>query len=394
MDRRIDQSESGAAELISSIFKTPAKPLARGAWLWWFWLFFIHDENTKKTGRCRQIMILWSVKNDPDITCNGMRIRNSRIVADGQNFILDGAAAAWYFDGYEMHEGGDFVLERSGMKLSPKSRRLDAPGATPSSFSYSNGEYITKIKTGSHEFELRAKKTDPHPAVGPNHGHTPLFGSMEIEGTRLEILELGGCERNGTGGAGGKKKDGGKNSGRPHLKRIEGTAYFQKILLAAPPPQWYWGLYHFDDGSFATYMQVYAGRAALAHNLYGKPNLRKPSLSIKEDILVYHAPSGRVFEGNRLMVKPSKSDVAGCWKHQFVGGGKDFEVSGTAEGYAHACWTFEKNIGILPLRSTFKYNEYPAVLKKLEIRPTNKGEKSIILKNGVGNMENSWGFLI
>ena len=215
------------------------------------------------------------------------------------------------------------------------------------------------------------------------------MGGMEIEGTRIEIMELSGWEK-----IGGASKTG-KKSQKSHLKRIEGTAYFQKILLAAPPPQWYWGIYHFEDGSFATYMQVYAGRAALAHNLLGKPNLRTPSVSIKQDILIYHAPSGRVFEGNRLVVEPKRSDTPDCWVHKITGGGAGFELSGEAEGYAHACWTFQKSIGALPIRSTFKYNEYPAVMKRLEIKLGGAdGGKSIVLKNGVGNMENSWGFLI
>ena len=378
MDKTKNPRAGSDAERVSAIFKPPAKPLARGAWLWWFWLFFIHDENTKKSGKCRQIMILWSVKNDADIVCNGMRIKSSKITPAGKNYALDGAAAAWYYDGKRMREGAQFVLEKSKMILRPEAMELEAPGGTPSSFSLVNGDYVTKIRADDIEFELRAKKTDPHPAVGPTYGHTPLMGSMEIEGTRLEILELNGWE---------KKSNGNKT-------RIEGTAYFQKILLAAPPPQWYWGLYHFDDGSFATYMLAYAGRAALAHNLLGAPELRSPTLSIKQDILVYHAPSGQVYEGSRLALKPSRSAVKECWKHVFAGGGKDFEVKGEAEGYAHACWTFSKNIGNLPLRSTFKYNEYPAVMKRLEIVPLGKGRKTIVLENGVGNMENSWGFLI
>jgi len=364
----------GANSIIKSIWSVPKKPLAPGAWLWWFWLFFIHDENTKKTGKCRQIMILWSVKNDPDIKCNSLSITGAKnIVPNGENSILDGAAAAWYFDREKMHD--DIVLERSEMLLDAHNCSLTAPGKTPSSFYLENGNFITKIKTRDIEFNLVSKKTDPHEAVGPVYGRLPI-GPFEIEGTRLEILELSGTE----------KREGGKST------PIRGTSYFQKILLAAPPPQWYWGLYHFQDGSFATYMNVYIGRAALSANLFGEPNLKKPMLGFKEDIYVYHAPSKRFFEGHKLNVVPSKSTAPGCWEHSFTGGGEGFTVEGEAEGYAHSCWTFVKNIGVLPAKSTFKYNEYPSVLKKLQLN-LSTGEK-IILENGWGNMENSWGFII
>ena len=157
------------------------------------------------------------------------------------------------------------------------------------------------------------------------------------------------------------------------------------------PPQWYWGLYHFKDGSFATYMQAYGGRAFLAGNLYGNPSLKRPSFSIKEDILVYHAPSGRVFEGNRLKVRPEGLGN-GLWAHKFSGGGKDFEVEGVARAYSHSCWTFRKNIGMLPAKSTFKYNEYPAAMEGLKLKL--RGGEEIVLENGWGNMENTWGFII
>ncbi|VVC00321.1 Uncharacterised protein [uncultured archaeon] len=74
------------------------------------------------------------------------------------------------------------------------------------------------------------------------------------------------------------------------------------------------------------------------------------------------------------------------------GGGKGFRIGATAEAYSHSCWKFRKGIGPLPFRSTFKYNEYPATIRKLVLE-LDSG-KRIELKNGWGNMENAWGFLI
>ncbi|MFA6907433.1 MAG: hypothetical protein WC263_01255 [Candidatus Micrarchaeia archaeon] len=362
-------------ELLERIWQPPQEWKTPGAWLWWFWLFFIHDENTKKTGKCRQLMILWSIKNDKEILCNSLDIRAPVQLeprADG-TCALNGAAAAWYFDGEKMHEG--FVLEPSHMSLDRKRRSLLAPGKTPSSFAQHGEDFITKIKSGKTEFEFVARQIDMHPAVGPTHGDTSFPAGMRIEGTRIEILRLSGTERHN-----GKKR------------ALFGTAYFQKILLAAPPPPWYWGLYHFSDGSFFTYMVPYAGRAMLADNAWKGARLKKPSLPIKQDVFLYHAPSGRVFEGGRLAVAPGKIAGTENYKHELEGGGADFSIVATARAYSRACWSFRKKIGRLPARSNFKYNEYPSVLESLTL--TTNGGETISLKNGWGNMENSWGFII
>jgi hypothetical protein len=367
-----DNSATGNS-IVPTIF-TPPSWKTQGAWFWWFWLFFIHDENTVKTGKCAQLMILWSIKKDRQISCNGLdiQIQNQLEAKEGRKWQLNGAAAAWYFDGEKMHD--DFVLEKSQMQLDGKSLSLTAPGNTPSSFFLDGKDFVTKIKSGETEFEFRARQVDTHAAIGPNYGKTRLPLGMEIEGTRIENFHLSGTKRRGG-----------------ETKRINGTAYFQKILVAAPPPQWYWGLYHFADGSFFTYMLPYVGRAALSDNMLGSPSLKSPTTPLQQDITFYHAPSGRVFEGKKLKVMPKKigNDL---WSHEISGEGNGWRISATARAYAHSCWKFEKNISVLPARSTFKYNEYPSVLEKFQLR-TGAGE-TITLSNGWGNMENSWGFII
>lgn len=369
------KSPIGKKIALPGIWELQSDKLVPGAWLWWFWLFFIHDENTKKTGKCRQLMILWSVKNDRQITCNNLDIRVPKPISalpGGNAWALDGAAAAWYFDGEKMHD--NFVLEKSKMALDSGKKTLLAPGDTPSEFYLDGKEYVTKIKSGGRKFEFRATQEDKHPAVGPNHGQTRLPFGYGTEGTRIEVLQLRGTEK-----AGGK------------IKEIRGTAYFQKILLAMPPPQWYWGIYQFSDGSYFTYLQAYFGRALLAGNAGLNAALKKPTAPLNSDVCFYHAPTGRVFEGHTLSVEPKKlgNDL---WKHTLSGGGQDFEFSAEAASYAHSAWTFEKKIGPLPARSVFTYNEYPSVLSNLVLRL--KTGETIQMGKGVGNMENSWGFLL
>jgi len=366
--------EEARKKIARDIWAPPANWKVQGAWFWWFWLFFIHDEGTKRTGKCRQLMVIWSIKKDGHIACNSLEIRTKeQIEKIGEmQWKLNGAAAAWYFDGKEMHE--DFVLETSQMGLDGKKLELVAPGKNKSSFVLEGDEYVTKIKSKTHEFELRARQTDMHRAIGPVHGRSPLPFGMEVEGTRIERLELSGEE----------VQDGKRT-------KLRGTAYFQKILVAAPAPQWYWGLYHFSDGSFFTYMVPYVGRAMLADNAWKGAKLKKPTLPMQQDIMLYYAPSKKVFEGNSVHVLP-KSKGGRLWSHTVLGKGKGFEIEANADAYSHACWKFTKKVGVLPAKSSFHYNEYPAVLERLEVRM--ESGKRIVLQNGWGNMENSWGFLL
>lgn len=368
-----------ASRIINDIWTPPREWKTPGAWFWWFWLFFIHDKDTPKTGKCRQLMILWSIKKDPRISCNGLDIRiPEQLVKSGDGrWRLNGAAAAWYFDGKRMNE--DFILETTPMELDRKGRSLKAPGDTPSSFSLRGDEFITRLAgrdvSGRRiSFDFRAVQSDRHEAVGPAYGDTPFPFGMRGEGTMIERFDLKGTETSE-----GKKKP------------LRGTAYFQKILVAVPPPQWYWGVYHFEDGSILTFMVTYLGRAMFAGNVWKKARLKNPSFAVKKDIMLYHAPSGRVFKSHDVHLAP-KDEGGGLWSHHVRAKGRNFRLDAVARAYSHACWSFEKRVGALPAKSTFKYNEYPAVLERLAL-DTKEGDR-IVLRNGWGNMENSWGFLI
>lgn len=363
----------GDSSAFNKIWQPPEKWDIPGEWLWWFWLFFFRLPGDPEGARRRQLMVLWSIKKDDAITCNGLDIRVPvQLEKNGDGWALNGAVAAWYFDGKDMHE--DFLLEQLPMCLSPSQMKLSAEGKTSSSFSFENNKFVVRIKKGSTAFEFASEKKDSHPSNGPNYSISALPLGMSVEGTRVEIMQLGGY----------LEEDGKKSS-------ISGTSYFQKILLAAPPPQWYWGLFHFPDGSFFTYMQSFVGRATLAGNLLPQGRLKKPTASITRDIFLYHAPTGETFEAKNLTVTP-KSLGGNLWEHRASGGTDAFRIETVATAYSHACWSFKKKIGGLPISSTFKYNEYPALIERLEL--AKKGGKKLVLHGGWGSMENSWGFII
>jgi hypothetical protein len=283
--------------------------------------------------------------------------------------VLDGAAASWYFDGKNMHE--NFVLERSAIRLDAQSRRLTSPGVASSEFYEEDGKYHVKISAKGRRFDFVASQEDKNPEVGPVYGKTSYPFGMKVEGTRIEIMKLSGHEESEHG-----------------RKSLSGTAYFQKILLAAPPPPWYWGMYHFADGSFFTFMQAYLGSALFAKT--DMPKLKSPHLPISSEMIFYHAPSGKAYRANKVRIVPQEM-YGRLWRHNIEARGEDFSLTAIAEAYSHACWLFEKYISSSPLKSKFYYNEYPAAIKTLRIRTA---DGVLEYENGTGNMENSWGLML
>jgi len=79
-------------------------PLHHLTWDWWWWLVMLDDPNGKPSGR--QLMVLWSTKDNPLVEVNGTpwtpQGRPGFDEHDGM--ALDGMVCAWWFDGTQMHE--------------------------------------------------------------------------------------------------------------------------------------------------------------------------------------------------------------------------------------------------------------------------------------------------
>ena len=92
------------------VFDIKNEPMPRGAWWWWFWIFFFN--NPKNPKKPQQLMILWSTKNVKKLECNNLKIKLNHL-QDKNN--LNGAVAAWYFDGEIMHH--EFLLEQCDLNI-------------------------------------------------------------------------------------------------------------------------------------------------------------------------------------------------------------------------------------------------------------------------------------
>lgn len=126
------------------VFDIKDDPMPKGAWWWWFWLFFI--DNPKNPKKPRQLMILWSTKNEKTINCNNLEVKFSHT---GDRSRLDGIVAAWYFDGKKMHH--NYLLEQCTLNISQN--QITTESKTPTSFATTKNRSTIKI---GNDFEFIA----------------------------------------------------------------------------------------------------------------------------------------------------------------------------------------------------------------------------------------------
>ncbi len=319
------------------VFNIADEPMPRGSWWWWFWLFFFN--NPKDPSKPRQLMILWSTKNVKKIKCNDLDIV---LPPQGNREKLDGAVAAWYFDGEKMHH--DFLLETCKIKISEP--ELSTNSGTKTSFSINEKTSTVKIKDNLIFVSKFLEEKHALPSFSSNT-YFGDFGYNIIRGNRFSLK--------------------GEINGEP----ISGTSYFQRVFVTAPSPSWYWGIFHFEKGGILSYFRPY---------VLGK--------AVKKHIYLFDGKNTHEFQN--IKVKRVGGEVP-----EFIVSGENREekISFTVSSYSHSSWTFKKkSLGIFP--NKLVYNEYPAVISDLKLT-TKKG--NITLKDlgkAVGNAEHTTGFLL
>lgn len=357
-------------EYIKKIWTLDVNEIKPGGWFWWFWLFFI--DNPKNPSKPIQLMILWSIKKDKLIYCNDLAVsfdENHKVEENKREF--NGTVAAWYFDGDKMHD--NYLLENCKFILNSKKLELIADGKTSSSFSFENGVFRVSIVKDGVRIIFDSKEIKNVPLNPERNIKNIAGGLMNLHSTTMNNFSLSG-----------KIIEGGRE------REVEGTSYFQKILINAPPPSWYWGLFHFPDGSYLTYLDTYVGRATLKDNITNI-TLKKPTKSLTQDVNIFDAEKQKKYHFKKMSIKPIR--VGENWVHHVVGWDDKHTVELEVETYSHACWKFRKKVAFLPLWSHFKYNEYPSLLKRMTLKNKLTGEEKEF-GQAIGNVEQSWGIII
>jgi len=322
------------------LFDTQEEPMPRGAWWWWFWMFYFN--NPDDPDKPRQLMILWSTKNVKTIDCNGLEINIKRPL-DRKN--LDGAVAAWYFDGRKMHH--NFLLEQCNIKVKDYGIFTDSDPET--SFVIGEDRHIVKI---GDDFEFIAEPRDDHEFVMPSYHANTFVGSKGYGITKINRLDLGG---------------------KVHGEPINGSAYFQRVFVSAPAVPWYWGSFHFANGGVLTYTnQMVLGKA------------------IKKNVSFFDGK--QLHELGDVTVKRLGGELP---EFRVTSKTEDAEIAFTVKAYAHSSWTFrKKSLGVLP--NKLVYNEYPSTITDFQFRDKKSGRRLLLgdLGKSVGNAEHTTGYLL
>ena len=324
--------------------------MREGGWFWWFWLFFI--ENPEDPDRPRQLMILWSTKQDKAIICNDVEmVLDHSIRKDTGGMKSDGAVAAWFFDGERMHH--NFVLEQCLLEI--EKNTLYSRSKTPTSFWADKDRYSVKI---GKDIEFNMKLADKNEFSMPNlHHNEYLKGKFSYTILKMNKLAL---------------------DGKLNGEKIKGSAYFQKVYVNAPSPPWYWGIFHFDDGSILTYFRPNLGRL-----------LREKA--IKKEITFFH--NGKLHALKDIKIKKERTKDYPIF--HVSGQDERVEISFEVHTYTHSSWVFRKRMFGKGPKTKLDYGEYPAIIENFVMTDKKSGLSidQSALGRGVGNAEHTRGIL-
>jgi len=330
---------------IWTIDRQDARP---STWWWWFWLFFIKGGKNP-----RQLMILWSTKNCPQIKVNHLPLTLNHDLLKSTGNQFHGAVASWYYDGKKMHD--NFVLEECNLTLNGNGIESDA--GTYSSIQSGN-KFKTKIEPSGTKMEFLTEQSK-NAFAEPISTQKSFFNKFNFKFQGINHLNL---------------------SGSIDGKKIDGSAYFQKVQVNAPSAPWFWGLAHFDTGSALTYFFPYLGTA-----IFNKTDTcRYDTLKLPLSRLIRFFDGKKIHEFDKARIKEIQGGETPTWG---VSSKKGPGIKFTVETYSRSYWRFEEKKW---LRNVLYYNEYPMKITEFKM-----GDLSLDdLGDSMGNAEHTWGRLL
>ena len=362
----------------------------------------LDDEEGRPAGQ--QLMVLWSTKDNDRVEVNGQPWQpKGRPAADEHGaFLIDGMVCAWWFDGQRMHE--PYIKRTCNMIAMPDTHpRWPGTGGLGE-----GGGAVVPLLEEDLSMGLRSDKSsfwlnlrgDPEAVKGGAPASmaltlTPWNPAMSVArpstatyaaGMGYDILRIHGTRVTGTVGD----------------RDVQGTAYFQKVCVQAPSPPWYWGVLHFEDGSYIDWFLPHLAPTLAARDArpWKKRDIRHFALS--QGGLFHDAKHQRTERFGKVeVVKVASPMSEGDHGHSpdaplprftvhLLNGRTSIKLEVQAVERAH--WHFDQ-----PTRgglwSHLTYNEYPLELKRLEI----VDEFGVRTRKDYGwvrgNAEHAWGML-
>jgi hypothetical protein len=355
-------------------------------WWWWWWIFFIR--NPEDPARPRQLMILWSTKNCDRIIVNDyLWERNQDIVKTGEpgkgpeegyrkrKMTFDGMTAVWWFDGKRMHD--PFALERSDFTVEWKGAKGYVRPHTDNTFLFSGGpdEYKVRIRKGDHDFDLRMT---PWNDFISSHRYKvgKYIGKMGYSNYKIYGSVLKGHVRSGD-----------------IDEDIEGTAYFQKVMVNAPAVPWFWGIFHTENGSLLEYFNPHFGFPVWHKDSRPTSFWQRGYFNLSKSLQFYDAETDAHYQFKKRQVKVKwviEEDLPTFWVE---GDNGEQRLSMKVRGFSRAYWRFEQKYWGF-MRSVLHYNEYPTELVEFVLVGGKRDISRKDLGYTVGNIEHAWGWLV
>ena len=375
-------------------------PLPRLSWWWWWVILFIPDPDNPS--RSRQLMVLWSSKETPAIRVNdhwwkpGSRMR----VDENRGHVVPGMVCSWWYDGKEMHE--PLLMKECKMfslddkhPLWPIEGNGEGSGAVMPLVDDDLSLCLTK---GNKKFWLNLTSSEAAQKKGAPKSFkaelTPWWGppskltyknNVFFSDMGYDILRIQGT----------------KASIKIDNEDFEGTGYFQKVSVQAPTSPWFWGMLHFDDGSYLDWFMPHLSFSCL--NMDDKPwKLRDIFRNPKIGSGIFHdANRDKTEEFKNCeveLIEPVNEEILTdndgnkLPKFRVRLWNETTKISLEVRAASRAKWTFDQptRAGMV---SHLTYNEYPLELLRISI----SDEQGLRTKNDYswihGNAEPSWGLL-
>ena len=375
-------------------------PIPRLSW-WWYWvIMFVPDPDNPK--RSRQLMILWSTKETPAIRVNGHWWKpGSRMSIDEHGgHVIPGMVCAWWYDGKKMFE--PLVIKECRMALVNDKHPLwpaDGSGeGTGAIVPILDEDFSLGMRPGNKGFWLCLTSDEEARSEGAPTSFeaelTPWWGPPSTLTYRnnvygfdmgYDILRLQGSKLK-------LKVDG---------EELEGSAYFQKVSVQAPSFPWFWGMLHFDDGSYIDWFRphITPGMTSMDDKPWRRRDFfRTPAIGTG---IFHDARRGRTENFKRCEVEVLEPDEEeplldnhGNLLPKFrvrIWNGRT-QISIIVRAVSRARWTFDQptRAGMV---SHLTYNEYPLEVLKIAILDEQGLRTGEDYEWMVGNAEHTWGIL-
>tara|TARA_B100000003_G_C10928476_1_gene370141 strand:+ start:626 stop:1753 length:1128 start_codon:yes stop_codon:yes gene_type:complete len=365
---------------LSSLWKLQnLPPIHHLTWDWWWWLVMLDDDEGNPAGK--QLMVLWSTKDNPLVEVNGYPWQPKGRPGFDENgaIAMDGMVAAWWYDGKELIE--PLVLEESRILVLAE----DHPG-----WPHAKGGIVASNTKNEYSMGLSPDEDRFWVRLETEHGDFDL--NMTPWNKAMSSLKVAQAEYGMGMGYGISRLHGAKCAGEIDGKPVSGTAYFQKVCVQAPSPPWYWGMLHFDDGSYIDWFVPHFAATITARDSRPWKKRDISHISLSEGGLFHDVSRGRTERFSQVNVEKTCNEKGLPIFHVHMWNGVT-EIRIEASAVTRAHWTFDQpTVG--GLRSHLTYNEYPLVVNRIEI----DDEQGIRTRKDWttirGNAEHSWGILL